>query len=275
MRRLITGWLVAGGLAVIVAGIAAAGPRFYEDDPIAREPQSRSAAGARPLDISLFFEYRYNLFVTARRQPSNLRAGNINSVDEVPDSSWFTNRIGAEPIATERVAIGPTRTPDPRRESGSCSARRMPAPIPDSPPAMRTARTWFLQFDIPEFPEGGTGAVEVATKLFWALGYNQVQTFITSFDPARVEIDPKATVKRPSGARTPFTRDDLARVLERAARSADGTYRVSAGALIPGTILGAVPVLGHALRRPERSRAARAAPRAARAARLRGVDEPG
>ena len=53
--------------------------RFYDDDPIAREPESRSAAGAKPLGIELFFEYGYNLFVTASRQPSETRAGNLNT----------------------------------------------------------------------------------------------------------------------------------------------------------------------------------------------------
>jgi hypothetical protein len=78
----------------------------------------------------------------------------------------------------------------------------------------------------------------VATKVFWALGYNQVETFVTTFDPRNVTIDPKATVRRPSGARTAFTRDDMNVVLERAARSSDGTYRASAGRLIDGKILG-------------------------------------
>ncbi len=88
------------------------------------------------------------------------------------------------------------------------------------------------------YPEASTAAVEINTKLFWALGYNQVETFITSFDPAHVEIDPKATVKRPSGARTPFTKDDITRVLERAAPNADGTYRASAGRQLPGKVIG-------------------------------------
>ena len=40
----------------------------------------------------------YNLFVTAGYKPSGVRAKNINTIDEVPDSSWFTNRIGTTPI---------------------------------------------------------------------------------------------------------------------------------------------------------------------------------
>jgi len=78
----------------------------------------------------------------------------------------------------------------------------------------------------------------MATKVFWALGYNQVESFITTFDPKRVEVDPEATIRRPNGKRTPFTQDDLDALLEPVARRPDGTYRVTAGRLLPGRILG-------------------------------------
>jgi len=237
MCRRIIGWSFVLAIAA-VAVATTAGPRFYNDDPIAREPESRSAAGAKPLEIALFFEYGYNLFVTARRKPSDIRAGNINTIDEVPDSSWFTNRIGSQPITPELLVRGPNSDVQPAPGKWVLLREKSAGTNPGFTAQDANGRTWFLQFDIPEFPEGGTGAVEIATKLFWALGYNQVETFITTFDPARAEIDPKATIKRPSGARTPFTRDDLTRVLEHAARNADGTYRVSAGALLPGKVLG-------------------------------------
>src|SRR5262249_18678791 len=61
---------------------------------------------------------------------------------------------------------------------------------------------------------------------------------VTSFDPRRVDIDAKATIRRPSGARTRFTHDDIDAILEQVAKNPDGTYRVIAGRLIPGKILG-------------------------------------
>ena len=78
----------------------------------------------------------------------------------------------------------------------------------------------------------------IATKIFWALGYNQVETFLTTFDPSK-----SRSIRRPrSGGhparRTPFTRDDMNEVLERVAQRPDGTYRVIAGRLVPGKILG-------------------------------------
>ena len=49
-------------------------PRFYSDDPIAREPESRDASGAQPWDIGLMYELSYNLFVTSGYKPTNTRA---------------------------------------------------------------------------------------------------------------------------------------------------------------------------------------------------------
>jgi len=61
---------------------------------------------------------------------------------------------------------------------------------------------------------------------------------LTTFDPKQVDFDPKATIRRPSGARTRFTHDDMNAILERVAKRPDGTYRVIAGRLLPGKILG-------------------------------------
>ena len=60
----------------------------------------------------------------------------------------------------------------------------------------------------------------------------------SDFDPKKAEFDPQATIRRPSGARTRFTKDDMNSILERVAKNADGTYRVIAGRLIPGKVLG-------------------------------------
>ena len=41
------------------------------------------------------------------------RAKNVNTVDEVPDSSWYTNRAGSRPLTPEDVAKGPDTTDGP------------------------------------------------------------------------------------------------------------------------------------------------------------------
>ena len=212
--------------------------RFYPDDPIAREPESQDPSKATPYEIKSIYEMSYNLFVTAGYTPSGLRAKDINTIDEVPDSNWFTNRIGTTAISPDQMMRGANvgAPPDPSR--WVLTREKTAGAHPGFTARDAKGETWFLEFDPPYYPEGATGAVAVATKIFWALGYTQVESFLTTFDPNRVEFDPKATLRRPSGKRTRFTKDDMNSILERVAKNPDGTYRVVAGRLIPGKILG-------------------------------------
>jgi hypothetical protein len=224
--------------ALGVATVSTNGRRFYDDDPISKIPESADASAAKPGSIELFYEISYNLFVTSRYKPSGKRAQNINTIDEVPDSSWFTNRVGTTEVAAADLLRGPNTDEAPAPEKWVITREKSVGVNPGFTARDANGVTWFLEFDSPARPEGASAADEIATKIFWALGYNQIETFITTFDPKRAEIDPKATIRRPSGDRTPFTQDDVDVVLERAARKADGTYRVSAGRQLEGKVLG-------------------------------------
>ena len=230
--------VLAGAMTVLATSVSTKTPRFYKDDPIAREPESQSAEGAKPSQIQSLYEMTYNLFVTSGYKPSGLRAKDINTIDEVPDSSWFTNRVGTTTITPEAITRGPLTGPPPDSSHWVLLREKTAGVHPGFTAKDAKGETWFLEFDPPYFPEGATGSVVVATKLFWALGYNQVESYLSTFDPKKVDIDPKATVRRPSGARTPFTHDDINAILENVARNKDGTYRVIAGRLLPGRILG-------------------------------------
>jgi hypothetical protein len=228
----------AGALVLGAADASTQRPRFYPDDPIAREPESQDASKAQPYEQSQMYELLYNLFVTAEYKPSGLRAKNINTIDEVADSSWFTNRVGSRPITTEEITRGPVIGAPPDPSKWVLIREKTAGAHPGFTAVDAKGETWFLEFDTPHYPEGQTAAVAIATKIFWALGYNQVESFITTFDPSKTTIDPKATVRRPSGKRTPFTHDDMNAILERVHRNPDGSYRAIAGRLLPGKILG-------------------------------------
>jgi hypothetical protein len=230
--------LVAVAVAVFGTSASTKAPRFYKDDPIAREPESRDASKAQTSEIGQLYEMVFNLFVTSGYKPSGLRAQNVNTIDEVPDSSWFTNRIGTTQLSTEDIVRGPNMGAPPDPSKWVLIREKTSGVHPGFTAKDGKGETWFLEFDPTYFPEGATSVVEIASKIFWALGYNQVESYISTFDPKKVEIDPKATVKRPSGARTPFTQDDINAILETVARNKDGTYRVIAGRLLPGKILG-------------------------------------
>jgi hypothetical protein len=232
-------FLAIAALVTAFARVAStAGPRFYADDPLLREPASQDASKAERSEIGDLYEMAYNLFVNPKYKPTGLRAKNVNTVDEVPDSSWFTNRIGTRTLTVDQVVRGPIvgEPPDPSR--WTIVREKTAGAHPGITAQDAKGETWFVEFDPPYYPEAATAAVVMATKFFWALGYNQVESFLTTFDPARVEFSPKATLRRPNGKRTPYTKDDFDARLEKVARRPDGTYRVVAGRLLPGKILG-------------------------------------
>jgi hypothetical protein len=229
-------------LAMVAIGgfgpATATSPHFYPDDPIAREPEPQDASVAAMSEIDMLYELTYNSFAVSKRKPSGVRAQNINTIDEVPDSSWFTNRVGARPVSIDEIVRGPNvgAPPDPSR--WVIFREKSAGGKPGITARDAKGETWFLEFDPPYYPEAATASVVMATKFFWAFGYNQVESFLTTFDPRRMEIHPEATFRRPNGKRTRATRRDVDALLERAARNPDGTYRVIAGRLIPGRIIG-------------------------------------
>ena len=99
---------VAAAIAAVVAasfGWLAAqertAPKFYDDDPIARIPDTQDASQVQPRELSLYHDAIINLFGRPGRQQVG-RAEGINSIDEVPESSWYTNRAPMSPDAVIR-----------------------------------------------------------------------------------------------------------------------------------------------------------------------------
>ncbi len=66
------------------------------------------ASGAAPIEGSNGYDFAEHTFfgVGDRR---DIRAVNVNTIDEVPDSSWFTNRIGVRAMPLDEVVRGPNQ----------------------------------------------------------------------------------------------------------------------------------------------------------------------
>jgi hypothetical protein len=89
-----------------------AGPRFYSDDPIWVDHDTLfDANGGKPIELSEAFDFLENTFGSPGSPGNNerVRALNVNTVDEIPDSSWFTNRIGRRPMSVAEIVRGPDK----------------------------------------------------------------------------------------------------------------------------------------------------------------------
>ncbi len=102
---------IAAGLAVWASpATRAAAPRFYVDDPIAVDPERQDAAGVTPRHLRREADYVEVALSLGPRQ--DMRALNVNTIDEVPDSSWYTNGGRGRPSAPDPSrAAGPSSTP--------------------------------------------------------------------------------------------------------------------------------------------------------------------
>src|SRR5581483_10254987 len=97
--------------AALTMGASAAAPHFYDDDPIWEERSTEDASRMKPLEVDLMVDLTMNFLADTSGDGS--RARNVNTVDEVPDSSWFTNRAGRHPLTADDVFTGPDTTSGP------------------------------------------------------------------------------------------------------------------------------------------------------------------
>jgi hypothetical protein len=212
----------------MIANIRGAGPRFYPDDPIAVDNDRLiHVTTANKIDLDDYYDFLKNTFA-APGDRRNVRAVNVNTLDEVPDSSWFTNRIGVREMSTSELVRGPDRdvrfgtewTVTRGKNRGFHPGFRA---IDRSDP---TQTVYQLEVDPPGHPEMATGAEVVGTAFYHAFGYNTVEMYLAEIDPAALQISPKAWIKDANG-RHPFVRHDLDQILKNAARMPNGHIRVS------------------------------------------------
>jgi hypothetical protein len=231
------------GLATTLAGVLTclpldgAAPRFYPDDPVAKNHDTQDASGTTFFEVDDAFESMESLFTNAGDPVRDVRAVAINTVDQVPDSSWFTNRAGVVPLTPADVARGPNVTNGPAAGVWTVVSAKSDGIMPGFVIRDRAGLDWFIKFDPVGYAGMASGAEVTSTRLLWALGMNVPENHIAYLRPGQLVLAPSATIRTHNRKRAMATRD-IAQLLERAARGADGTYRVLASRRIDGKPLG-------------------------------------
>jgi hypothetical protein len=232
-------------ICVAAVWLAAAAPRgaavrFYSDDPIARDPETQDASSAQAVEVSGQFDLIENSFLGAGDE-ADIRAVNVNTIDEVPDSSWFTNRLGAAGAprpAVAEIVKGPDTGGGPAAGVWTVTGRKSEGVTPGFTIKDSTGEIYWIKFDPKGFPEMASGAEVISTKFFHAFGYNVPENYIATFRRESLAIAPEATMKDEDGRRRRLTESDLDEILTGAAVQPDGSYRVLASRNLPGRVLG-------------------------------------
>src|SRR5512132_572083 len=132
----------------LLAERARTAPKFYDDDPIARAVDTQDASKAQAHEISLAYDALINLFGRPGLQTVG-RAENINTIDEVPDSAWFTNRSGTRPITVEEMRRGPNDEQGPAPGKWSVIRSKANGVSPGFTIADQRGRRYLVKFDPP------------------------------------------------------------------------------------------------------------------------------
>ena len=227
--------LAAAAAGTLLASTAS--PKFFADDPVWVERDTQDASAIAPLDVDLFVDLAANL-VTGRNTPAARRALNINTVGEVPDSSWFTNRAGHRPMTPEDIANGPNMSEGPAAGAWEITSSKGDGVTPGFTVKDSSGERWFLKFDPPGYRGMATGTEVVVTKLMWALGYHVPENHIAYLRREQLVIGEGATFTPPGRKPRAMRPGDIDNLLRRASRETDGSYRVVASRALPGKPIG-------------------------------------
>ncbi|HEX2671489.1 MAG TPA: hypothetical protein VHM25_11485 [Polyangiaceae bacterium] len=167
-------------------------------------------------------------------------AENVNAFDEVPDSSWFTNRIGARPLTPDEVASGfcadgPELESDPPAGSWPVDHGKDNGANPGFRVNIR-GQKYLLKTDDTQ-TERATGAAAIAARFYYAAGWWAPCDSVVYFKKSALVLKPGLMIKANVGPAQPFDQARLERVLAAAGRRGE-LYRAVASRWLPGLPLG-------------------------------------
>jgi len=205
----------------------------------------------RPAERSYAQFLYFNDAYVLRRVPralelrSGRRAMGVNAMDEVPDSTWFVNRIGRRAMSVDEVRRGPGTGEDPARftpwtikgtKVGGASVGFI---IKDT-----RGVKYLLKFDEKSNPVMETAADIIVQRLLHACGYNVPEDNIVHFKRSDLRVARDAVVRDTFGNKRPMTQKDLEDNLARIHIGPDGAIRGMTSRFLEGVPLGGIAIEG-------------------------------
>ena len=210
--------------------------RFHVDDPLWRDNDARSIAEPAEHDLSKSYEFLANSFRETAR--SFGPALNVNTLGEVPDSSWFTNRIGVHDMTLDEVLRGPDQVDGPAPGQWLVTGRPDSGITPKFKIKDARGDTYLIKLDPASNPELPSSVELISTKLFHAIGYHVPQDFVVHFRPDQLVVAPGAKIRNNVGQRVPIQQADIHRWLRNVPKRSDGSIRALASLWVPGKVVG-------------------------------------
>lgn len=230
-----------GAILVALAAAPAGAQKFHPDDPVARDRDDLHVP--RPpaeIELSSGWDVIENTFFRSGPKKASIPAAqNVNSLGEVPDSSWWQNRIGARPMSVAELVRGPNQGPGPDVEGVWTVLRGKSGGITPGF-TIRDARgdVYFIKIDPSRYFGLSTGAEVIGSKFFHAFGYFVPETWIVYLRKEQIRVSAEARVRVLGMKPRRMVSADLDKILADAAALPDGRIRFVASKAVPGRVVG-------------------------------------
>jgi len=166
-------------------------------------------------------------------------AYNVNVFDEVPNSSWFTNRNAHRRMSIEEIVRGPDTGDGPDTENTWTIIRAKAEGVtPGFTIVDSRGDKYVIKFDPFGYSGSNSGSEVIGTKLFYAAGYNVPENYIAYFHPRILRLGDQVKFTDEKGRKRYMSEADLEAILERIERRDDGLIRATASKYIFGKIIG-------------------------------------
>jgi hypothetical protein len=165
-------------------------------------------------------------------------AANVNAFDEVPNSSWFTNRNHVRALSPEAVRLGTAGKELVPKPPYTIKSRKKGGVNPGFTIKDADGKRWIVKLDRPGYAQLGSGADVVVGRLFWAAGYNVSHDVVFAFRRDELELD--EDLKKGDDEDPPFGEADLDTLLTRGHKADDGRFYGQASLFLEGTPVGPI-----------------------------------
>ena len=162
----------------------------------------------------------------------------VNAFGNVPDSTWYENRITRAPMTVEQMARGPNESDGPADGTLTVISGKTEGVSPGFVVRDTADVVWFVKFDAPAYPELTTAAELVASRILYAAGYHVPETFLVTLQLERLRLAKGAETRDEYNRRVPLTQHELEVLLVQLNPKPDGTLRAMFSRAVPGKPLG-------------------------------------
>lgn len=241
---------VAVGMAAAVAGCAPAWKQTPHDERFQRAPEPR--LHRRPVGEDLPTDWWDRMTSStvlplahlvspahfAGRLVGGRPALDVNQLGEVPDSTWFENRLGRRPVPPSEIQHGPGDWLAPAPGPLTVISGKIEGATPGLVIRDTAGRLFYAKVDPPAFRELSTGAEIVAHRLLHAAGWLVPEMQVVDISIERLVLHPRATRRNTYRQLVPMAREHLRELLSNLNPTSSNRLRMLLSLTTPGESMG-------------------------------------